>query len=567
VAWADEIIVVDMFSSDDTAVICHAYPNCRVIQRDDYIFGNVNYGFDQATGDWVMRLDSDERITPELAAEVQATLVAPNTEVTGFEFWERPIILGRELRHGFGRKHYRKMMCRRGAARYPVRSEHEDLEASGVWIRSHHGYLHYNYANVAQYLEKMNYYTDRDVERARLPANKPSGLEPVRESARAFYLYFLKWRGFREGWVGFVDACMRAIYQFVYWAKLRERWEREHDVPDVREADLDVQISIVNTDNRHLLSACLASLPAACDGLRWKAAVVENASRDGSAEMLATQFPEIQVLRNHKCIGFSANHNQVIDPVLKAGSARYVLLLNEDTELDPGSVSELVAFCDARARVGAAGPIIRDPQGRRQPTFSAFPTIWRELLWAMWPGRTPRAPRRKGWLNGACLLLRMQSLKDVGLLDERFFIFFEDTDLARRLWNAGWQSGICQRSTILHHGHQTVARPTLSSDMECQMLRSRYLYFRKHHGPMVAAAVSLLLRGWLLLRAINAVLHSYLRREASERTNAALLFRLASYHPAMSLPHEMAAREWATGSSLLVSTFSSSESQQVAAHR
>jgi glycosyltransferase involved in cell wall biosynthesis len=227
VAFADEILVVDMHSTDATADVCARHPQCRLIEREGYIFANVNHGFDEATGDWVMRLDSDERITPELAAEVERILSAPLDGVTGYEFWERLVILGREQRHGFGTKHYRKMMFRRGAARYPVRSEHEDLETSGTWLRTTNGYLHLNYTTVAQYLQKTNYYTDKDVERAPVPKRAPPVRDAVIESLRAFYLNYLKKHGYRDGWVGFLDASMRGVYQLVQWAKRRERYERE----------------------------------------------------------------------------------------------------------------------------------------------------------------------------------------------------------------------------------------------------------------------------------------------------------------------------------------------------
>jgi glycosyltransferase involved in cell wall biosynthesis len=226
-AFADEILVIDMYSTDATPEICARYPQCRLIQRAGYIFANVNHGFEQATGDWVMRLDSDERITPELAAEVKRILTEPPHGVTGYEFWERLVILGREQRNGFGTKHYRKMMFRRGAARYPVRSEHEDLETSGTWLRTSNGYLHLNYTSVAQYLEKTNYYTDKDVRREPLPDQPPPVREALIETLRAFYLNYLKKRGYRDGWVGFLDASMRGVYQLVQWAKRRERYERE----------------------------------------------------------------------------------------------------------------------------------------------------------------------------------------------------------------------------------------------------------------------------------------------------------------------------------------------------
>jgi len=227
VAWADEIIIVDMFSTDATAEVCAAFPQCVVHQRDDYIFGNVNFGFEQASGDWVMRLDTDERITPELAEEIRRLVRGAPGDVTGYAFWERPVVMGRELRHGFGRRHYRQMLFRRGRARYPVVSEHEALETSGTWLPSQHGYLHFNYSSVGQFMSKVRYYTDRDVERAELPARPPAPWRGGVEFARAFYLYFLKYQGFRDGRVGLVDATLRGVYQFVHWSKLRRRYERE----------------------------------------------------------------------------------------------------------------------------------------------------------------------------------------------------------------------------------------------------------------------------------------------------------------------------------------------------
>ena len=236
VAWADEIVVVDRFSDDDTVAVCEAVPNCRVFRREGTILGNQNFGFEQVTSDWILRLDADERVTPELAREIQGLLRAPPADVTGWECWERIFVLGRELRHGFGRRHYRKMLFRTGAGRYPERSEHDDLETSGTWLQTEHGYLHYNYSHVRDYLTKCNYYTDTDTLNVPLGAKPPSMVAAVRETARHGYLYYLKFGGFRDGWVGFVDAGMRAFYHFVTWAKLRERWEIEHAHGDDRAA-------------------------------------------------------------------------------------------------------------------------------------------------------------------------------------------------------------------------------------------------------------------------------------------------------------------------------------------
>lgn len=299
----------------------------------------------------------------------------------------------------------------------------------------------------------------------------------------------------------------------------------------------DVVISIVNTGHRELLRACLRSLPPACEGLRWKATVVDNVSDDGSFEMVSKGFSWADLLRNDKRLGFSTNHNRVIRQVLSKGSARYLLILNEDTELDPGSVAALVELCDANPRLGAAGPLVRGEDGRIQPSLFRFPTVRSELWAALRPKRRSRPPAESGWLNGSCLLVRTEALREVGPLDERFFIFFEDTDLALRLSEAGWDSALCREAAILHHGHETVSQPAFGTAMERQMLRSRYLYFRKHGGPLRAAAVAALTRAAFLARALKALAESALAGRA-QRSTAALLLELARYDPRSPLPHE-----------------------------
>ncbi len=302
---------------------------------------------------------------------------------------------------------------------------------------------------------------------------------------------------------------------------------------------MDVEISLVNTNNRALLKACLASLPEACTALTWHVTVVDNESRDGSAEMVANEFPAARLIRNSKRLGFGANHNQVIVPAVKSG-VRHLLILNEDTELDPGSVRQLVAFADEHKRVGAVGPAIRGGDGRLQPSYLPFPTVLGQFWSCLRPGRSPRRPTRGGWLNGSCVLLRTEALRQVGTLDDRFFIFFEDTDLGERFRQNGWESALCEKATILHHGHVTVALASAGSVWEWQMLRSQYQYFCKHRGRLAGLLLSGLVRGALLVRATKALVVSMLSRDRSERETASLLIDLVKYDPRKLLPHELA---------------------------
>jgi glycosyltransferase involved in cell wall biosynthesis len=358
VVWADELIVVDMFSTDRTADVCASYQQCRFIQREDYIFGNVNFGFHSASSDWIMRLDSDERVTPELATEIKAILSGPPAEADVIEFWERLVVLGRELRHGFGQRHYRKMMFRRGTARYQVRSEHEDICASGRRMRTRAGYLHYNYTTVGQYLAKMDYYTDRDLERSEMPAKCPSARAAVMALVRAFYLNYGKRRGFRDGWIGLVDAGMRAFYEFTYWAKLRERWESEAAArrslgmnPD-RHATMDVpvtgrglvnfgheryrgrdELSVVITTKNHarFLTDCLQSVAWADEIIG-----IDDCSTDETGEVFQ-EFPQCRYFRRHDYVNGNMNFG------FEQASKPWIMRIDSDERITEELADEIQA--------------------------------------------------------------------------------------------------------------------------------------------------------------------------------------------------------------------------------
>jgi GT2 family glycosyltransferase len=305
----------------------------------------------------------------------------------------------------------------------------------------------------------------------------------------------------------------------------------------VKAERLDVEISIANTNSRELLRGCLESLPAACAGLSWRATVVDNASTDGSMEMVRREFEDVDLLQNDVACGFSVNHNRVLRRALER-NARYVLILNEDTVLEPGSLGELVCFCDERPTLGAAGPVITGGDGALQRSFFRFPSLADQAAACLRPGRKPQAAEGDGWLNGSCVLVRVEALRQVGLLDERFFIFFEDTDLGLRLQQAGWQSAVCPSAGLLHYGHQVVSQPVYGNRMERQMMRSRYLYFRKHHGAARAGLLAVIVRVAFALRAVKALGSGFFLRRSDERGLATVLWDLARYDPRLALSHE-----------------------------
>lgn len=294
----------------------------------------------------------------------------------------------------------------------------------------------------------------------------------------------------------------------------------------------DVEISIVSLGDTQQLMACVSTLAAACEGLVWRMSIVDNSVSGQDLHAALAAAPSASAIRSEGRRGFGANHNLVLRDVLAEGRARYVLVLNDDTELDRRAVTTLVEYADADHALGAVSPHIRNAGGHREPSQLRWPSVMHEVLRTAFPRRAPPSPRADGWLNGACILLRASALRQVGLFDTVFFLFFEDADLCRRLVDAGWRAEPCPAASIVHHGHGTILAAELRPQIEEQVLRSRYLFFRKHHGRGAAHAVTLLVRVALLARATKMLAEAVLGREATGFPRPRALWALTWARPA-----------------------------------
>ena len=260
----------------------------------------------------------------------------------------------------------------------------------------------------------------------------------------------------------------------------------------------DVSISLVNTNSRELLLACLESLRE----VDAEVVVLDNASEDGSADAVRERFPEVRVLAQERRAGFGANHNTVI----RATTGRYVYVLNEDTTSADWGLERMVAHLDADRRVAALGPRLVYPDGRLQHSAWRFPGPAVAALGLLTLGRAGVAQsggsktRDVDWAMGAALLLRREALDEVGLFDEGFFIYSEETDLCRRLRDAGWRTQYFPAVTVVHHESQFSAG--IPERRVNEMWRSRHRYWRKHHSPAAGRAAALATGAQYALRAL-----------------------------------------------------------------
>ena len=264
----------------------------------------------------------------------------------------------------------------------------------------------------------------------------------------------------------------------------------------------DLSVSIVNTNSRELLLACLETLPRADAEI----VVLDNASEDGSADAVRERFPEVRVLAQERRAGFGANHNTVI----RATSGRYVYVLNEDTTAGDWAFDRIVAYLDSHPRVAALGPRLVYPDGRLQDSAWRFPTPLVSALGLLTVGKLGVKQSHGGtvhavdWVMGAALVLRREALDQVGLFDEDFFLYSEEVDLQFRLRQAGWDVHYFPDATVVHHESQFSA--DIPERRIHEMWRSRHRYWRKHHSGTGARIAALATGAQYAVRAVAAPL-------------------------------------------------------------
>jgi N-acetylglucosaminyl-diphospho-decaprenol L-rhamnosyltransferase len=266
-----------------------------------------------------------------------------------------------------------------------------------------------------------------------------------------------------------------------------------------------LSVIVVSFNVQGLLRDCLLSLRAA--GEELQVLVVDNASADGSAAMVAREFPEVELLALERNAGFSAANNAAIE----RAAAEEILLLNPDTEVPPGALCGLRGFLAGRPRCGVVGPRLLNSDGSFQPSAWPQPTLRAvlrdHLLPPRWRRRAaagPEAAREVGWVSGAALLTRRAVIEQIGPLDEALF-WSEDVDFCRRAAHAGWEVWYAPHAAITHHGSRSV--PTNRGAVIYHQYRSKLHFFRKHRGTAewwaLRALLGLEVGGKLALRALQ----------------------------------------------------------------
>lgn len=230
--WADEIVVVDNSSTDTTGKIARHYKAKVYIQPNNPMLNvNKNFGFENATGDWILSLDADEIIPESLAREIKEHV--NNSDKSGYWIPRKNILFGKWIRHGLWWPDKQLRLFRRGKGRFPCAHVHEYLEVDGVTDALQEPYIHYNYESVSQFIRKMDtLYTESDVQKLLRTRYQFAWYDAIRFPVSDFVKVFFAQEGYKDGLHGLILAILQGFYSFVVFAKIWEQKQyAEIDMP------------------------------------------------------------------------------------------------------------------------------------------------------------------------------------------------------------------------------------------------------------------------------------------------------------------------------------------------
>ena len=307
----------------------------------------------------------------------------------------------------------------------------------------------------------------------------------------------------------------------------------------------DLAVIVVSTNEAHWLRRCLPSVYEHAGEIELDVVVADNCSTDGTRELVESEFSPARVVQ---CVnrGFAHANNCALRTV----DARWILFLNPDTEILDGTLAGLLERVGARPTVGAVAVRQVTPDGQLYPTIRRFSTATRWFFEAIGSERFPFKASWLGereldmslyeqdvecdWTSGSFLLVRREALQSAGFMDERFFLFCDESDLCLRIKQAGWEVRHVPDLTILHHAGKAGWSPKL----EGQAAYARRLYLQKHFSPphRVAATAALAL-GY----GLRSVAWQF-ERERRESARAALDTLLGRRPPPYGEPPRVAVR-------------------------
>ena len=305
---------------------------------------------------------------------------------------------------------------------------------------------------------------------------------------------------------------------------------------------MKLSIVILNWNDQKVISDCLASIYASTHSTEFEVIVSDNGSTDGSIEYIRQNFPKVRLLENGMNLRFAKGNNVAI----RVSKGDYVLILNPDTIIHDGALDKMVVYADKHPEAGGFGCRVLNADGSYQGCIWPMYTLRSEWCAALglaplayisewfnpnryvrWKGDTKRTV---GWPAGCFILVRGDLLRGLDGFDEQFFYFYEDTDLCRRIWEAGYPILYTPEITITHLGGQSTKRrfPPIGFALDGQV--TRYLYYYKYYGARGARSCHRAVLTSLFVRKLIYGIAAVLKPSEEAKENLTLLRQLYDWN-------------------------------------
>ncbi len=273
---------------------------------------------------------------------------------------------------------------------------------------------------------------------------------------------------------------------------------------------MDVSIVIVNWNTKELLAECLRSIYEHTKKLKFEIIVVDNASSDGSADLVKKLFPKVIVIQNDKNVGYATGNNQG----LAVAKGKYALVLNSDTYFFDNTIAKVYEFAEKNNDAAVVGCKISNKDMTLQGSAFMFPSLNNLFLWVsylskIFPTHRFFGRERMGWWDwdsvheaevivGCFMMVRMSAIKEVGPMDTAYFMYCEETDWCYRFKKAGWKILYAPISGLVHLGGESTKKK--KGEMFLQMNSSILLYFHKHKGKVSYVFACILVMLYFFIR-------------------------------------------------------------------
>jgi len=298
---------------------------------------------------------------------------------------------------------------------------------------------------------------------------------------------------------------------------------------------MDVSIIIVAWNVRDFLHHCLDSVYKETKGIEFEVIYIDNASTDGSVEMVTEKFPQVKIIKNDENKGFTVANNQGME----IARGRYILLLNSDTVILDNAIAKTVEIADAHPDTAVVGCRVLNPDRTLQPTGFIFPSILNMLLsftylYKLFPKSKFFGRELMTWwdrndqreidvVTGCYMLVRRDAIEQVGMMDERYFIYCEEVDWCYRFKKNGWKILFTPEPKIIHYGGQTVKQ--MKRKFQFQLMGSKLIFMKLHKGKLKFVLACFLIALFFLLRIPYWLAVAILRK--NDRLNA--IHRVKTY--------------------------------------